>query len=352
MGYCFLGVYCVASSRWSVDAKCQLGGGWKYFVVPPLGRSGGLWMLWDPALNVDVLFHDQWIIHLQINEDSSTWFLSGIYGNAKASVRKYQWQTLPLIAPPNLLWLCMGDFNDILYREEKSGGNPVGNQESKHFMEMVNICGLIDLGFNDPIYTWCNNQQGRNRVFKRIDRFLANAQWRVLHPNAKVFHKPNLESNHKILLLHLNSAQSKLRSPFRFEVMWLSDPTCKSVIHNAMNNHVEQPQNCTLDRVADFIEPVTRTWNAELVNTWWPPEYAHKILSTPLALEFHDDELIWEANKYVGTHGGRCMKLNRVVIEVDSKALFQMITSTASHCPVEVSVLLKDLAQIPTTTLS
>ncbi|KAF9615308.1 hypothetical protein IFM89_022724 [Coptis chinensis] len=50
------------------------------------------------------------------------------------------------------------------------------------------------------------------------------------------------------------------------------------------------------------------------------------------------------------------LKLNRVVIEVDSKALFQMITSTASHCPVEVSVLLKDinklLAQIPTTTLS
>ncbi|KAF9606619.1 hypothetical protein IFM89_027059 [Coptis chinensis] len=196
-------------------------------------------MLWDPALNVDVLFHDQWIIHLQINEDSSTWFLSGIYGNAKASIRKYQWQTLPLIAPPpNLPWLCMGDFNDILYREEKRGGKPVGNQESKHFMEMVNMCGLIDLGFNGPIYTWCNNQQGRNRVLKRINRFLANAQWRVLHPNAKVFHKPNLESDHKIFLLHLNSAQLKLRRPFRFEVMWLSDPTCKSVIHNAMNNHV------------------------------------------------------------------------------------------------------------------
>jgi hypothetical protein len=43
------------------------------------------------------------------------------------------------------------------------------------FRSFVKQCGLFDLGFNGPAYTWTNKRFATNPIFERLDRCLVNA---------------------------------------------------------------------------------------------------------------------------------------------------------------------------------
>lgn len=42
---------------------------------------------------------------------------------------------------------------------------------------MINCAGLLDLGFNGPIYTWSNRRHEGLLIQERLDRVLANPAW-------------------------------------------------------------------------------------------------------------------------------------------------------------------------------
>ena len=44
-------------------------------------------------------------------------------------------------------WICLGDFNDILYNYEKERGNIRAARKIKGFRMMIEECKLNDLGF-------------------------------------------------------------------------------------------------------------------------------------------------------------------------------------------------------------
>ena len=68
----------------------------------------------------------------------------------------------------------------ILSISDKKGGVNFIKRGIKEFQECVSSCGLMDLGFTDPNYVWCNNQAGKRRVWVRLNRALCNDQWRLL----------------------------------------------------------------------------------------------------------------------------------------------------------------------------
>ena len=47
----------------------------------------------------------------------------------------------------------MGDFNEELSNEEKSGGNPICMRRVKAIKECMNACHVMDLGFLGPKFT-------------------------------------------------------------------------------------------------------------------------------------------------------------------------------------------------------
>jgi len=53
-----------------------------------------------------------------------------------------------------LSWLTIGDFNEITGASEKEGGSNRLRQQMKNFIDTINFCGLHDLGFNGPKFTW------------------------------------------------------------------------------------------------------------------------------------------------------------------------------------------------------
>ena len=51
------------------------------------------------------------------------WRFTGFYGEPDTNDRMEAWNMLRMLhSKAHLLWLCMGDFSEILFSEEKRGG--------------------------------------------------------------------------------------------------------------------------------------------------------------------------------------------------------------------------------------
>lgn len=67
--------------------------------------------------------------------------------------------------------LIVGDFNCIIGSNEKRGSRQfIGLAEIAELRSFIFSAGVLNLGFSDPQFTWCNNRQGSARVWKRLDR--------------------------------------------------------------------------------------------------------------------------------------------------------------------------------------
>ncbi|CAN1133105.1 hypothetical protein LINPERHAP2_LOCUS7458 [Linum perenne] len=96
--------------------------------------------------------------------------------------------------------MILSDFNSILFAEDKRGGAPFNRACNKSFIDTVDVCGLSDLRFNGPRFTW-----SRNNILVRLDRALVNDHWIDLFPESLVLHLHRLKSDHRPILVRLSS---------------------------------------------------------------------------------------------------------------------------------------------------
>jgi hypothetical protein len=59
-----------------------------------------------------------------------------------------------------LLWLCVGDFNEILANSEKQGVIPKALVKMEAFRTIVEDSNLLDLGYKGLTFTWSNGRPG------------------------------------------------------------------------------------------------------------------------------------------------------------------------------------------------
>lgn len=134
---------------------------------------------------------------VQVYSNKQPWMLSAIYANYLSTVRNKLWESLINIHNTiGMPWLLGGDFNEILDSKEKFGGLPISNNRVDKFMNCLNYCKLIDLGFHGSRFTWTNKRRHGNTILERLDRFLANYEWLNLYPDAVVKHLPRTFSDH------------------------------------------------------------------------------------------------------------------------------------------------------------
>lgn len=115
-------------------------------------------------------------------------------------------------------WLVIGDFNQVTCVSEKKGGRPVLQSRINSFLHMVRTCGLVDLGFTGPKYTWTNIRQGLANVQERLDWAFGNTLGVEKFKTYRVVHLPRSRSDHLLLMVHdppaIHGAQ--LGNPLRF----------------------------------------------------------------------------------------------------------------------------------------
>jgi len=115
--------------------------------------------------------------------------------------------------------------------EEKKGGAMRSQRQMEDFRNAIHQYGFRDLGYCGPDYTWCNMQEWDDRVYLRLDRALATANWIEHYSETRVHHLVDSTSDHCALLITNSMPQQPPRKRrFHFEAMWTKKEDCKEVI--------------------------------------------------------------------------------------------------------------------------
>jgi hypothetical protein len=197
-------------------------------------------MLWNDPVGLSIQNFSQNHIdsHVQIN-DGIIWRFTRFYGHPEGHRKKESWALLDqLHSMDSLPWLNMGDFNEILSLDERSGEGTGLMRRMQDFGDVIHRCGFIDLGFRGLPFTWENRRDGTALIQKRLDRAVANVQWMDLFNLCTVNHVVCSHSDHVPLNLHMdvNSMHRKRKlRPHKFEEKWALHPDCEAVIAATWN---------------------------------------------------------------------------------------------------------------------
>jgi ribonuclease HI len=173
-------------------------------------------------------------------ENGLEWRLTGIYGEPKSEEKQKTWRLLRILN--NLYskpWLCLGDFNEILFGCEKEGGQPRATACMEHFRKVLEDCNLEDLGFEGDAFTWRNHHHKVEGYIKeRLDRAVGNVEWRSMFPLVRVVNGDPRHSDHRPIIVDCGDMESinigcrRDVSP-KFEAKWLEEEDCYERVERA-----------------------------------------------------------------------------------------------------------------------
>ncbi|XP_074315616.1 uncharacterized protein LOC141651821 [Silene latifolia] len=200
--------------------------------VDSVGRSGGLAFLWKKEVDCNFVSASVHHVDCHIREGEKEWRITGFYGWPAVSDRHLSWELLRLLHNQSALpWVCIGDFNEILYSTEMKGGSRA-QWQINNFQSAIDDCGLRDAPWEGYKFTFDNGQAGDANHKCRLDRALCTETWLDLFPYARLFHLDREWSDHAPLRLDFDRREigSKTRSRFRFEQIWVGEEGCKEAI--------------------------------------------------------------------------------------------------------------------------
>jgi hypothetical protein len=229
-------------------------------------------MFWKRGIDVELRWKGRMHIDVNITEtDGFKWGLTGIYGEPKQDKREETWRLLrTLHHQSDFPWLCIGDFNEIMFSFEKQGGIPRPQICMDRFRDALNFCNLNDLGFEGDIFTWRNNNfRVDGYIRERLDRDVANPIWCARFPCYKVVNGNPEHSDHRPIMVETGEvARSRWCGSGevnkRFEARWLLEEDCDTIVTNAWNLAKQRGHK----QVSELITSVSKelhTWSKDIL---------------------------------------------------------------------------------------
>lgn len=162
-----------------------------------------VWVLWkiDEFEVVDYTL-DAAYVHMEVlwRHKQIRFHLTMVYAHNAFADRLVLWDKLArLNANVPAAWLMLGDFNNVLHRDERLGGHEVSETEVAPFRSCLESCALADMRNRGCKFTWSNGT-----IMSKIDRALVNDSWIQLFPDVEtVFRAPQL-SDHSPMTVQLD----------------------------------------------------------------------------------------------------------------------------------------------------
>jgi hypothetical protein len=195
------------------------------FGVDSRGQSGGLVLFWHGDMELVLLGLSSRFIDARVKDrDSNQWSrITFVYGEPRVENRHLMWETLRrLCAVSALSWLVLGDLNEAMWGYEHFSASSRPERQMENFRDALSDCDLTDIGFCGVPYTYDNHRSGDANVRVRLDRVVADSNWRDLSAEAKVHHLVTPRSDYCPLLVELKKDCWDIKGPriFRYEIIW------------------------------------------------------------------------------------------------------------------------------------
>ena len=212
------------------------------FAVSSDGFSGGLVLYALSSMSVKLLAYSSHLIDVRVCPvDGPMWRATFVYGESKRELRHIFWDRLRFLrAQWNGPWICAGDFNETLYADEHLGARERCESQMSLFRECLHDCGLSDMGFVGPKFTWSNKQDDGRNVKVRLDCAVANADFVQLFEDYRVENVITTSSDHYALYVSLKRESFSMhrptstgQHPFKYEAAWMRAPDYFSTVEDA-----------------------------------------------------------------------------------------------------------------------
>lgn len=187
-------------------------------------------------IGVMVTCFNRFSVTFKVTTGSKEWTCTVVYASPIPSCRAPFWHYLgDLSSNIHCPWLMLGDFNEILLPGDQRGGVFL-HSRAEAFARMMEQCGMVDLNTVGGRFTWHRNCKGNRTISKKLDRALANIQWRMFFAEAFVEELCRFHSDHNPLLIRLGRLpQNKGTRPFWFEAAWITHEKYHMVVEEAWN---------------------------------------------------------------------------------------------------------------------
>ncbi|XP_019179273.1 PREDICTED: uncharacterized protein LOC109174494 [Ipomoea nil] len=152
------------------------------FYVDSVGVGGNLALLWRKNNTARLLSFSKNHVDIEVAIRDEVWRMTCFYGFPQRNRRREAWQLLSgLKGRSTLPWVVLGNFNDLLYQQEKRGGNPHPDDLLRGFGETLDNCGLIQLPMRTHQFTWEKGEGTDGWIEERLDKVLVTAPWTDIH---------------------------------------------------------------------------------------------------------------------------------------------------------------------------
>jgi hypothetical protein len=234
-----------------------------------LGKGGGLTLLWDDNVTVELKkidshFIDVYIVFLPL---AIKWRCTFVYGEARVQDRHLMWDLLRRIKPLGYgPWLMFGDFNETMWQYEYFSTSRRGEKQIRNFRDALSDYNLHDLDYQGLPWTFDNKKEGTKNVKSRIDRVVACPLWSDSFPNAYLKHIASFPSDHLPLHLNLFNQQKfrKVNQCQRYEAFWERESSLNDIIKESW---VKYAGNENLGHIASRLQGVMKDLKSWSKNT-------------------------------------------------------------------------------------
>ena len=148
----------------------------KFIYVPQVGLSSGFCVAWQDYVDMELVSISKNLISCLIfsNPLSFPWLLSVIYGPVHSMEKRVFWRNIhEEVDRFNGGLLILGDFNGVLYREDRHGCREE-TSSSIHMINVVDNLGLVDLPSQGMKYYWTNGKAAGYEIKAKMDQGVAN----------------------------------------------------------------------------------------------------------------------------------------------------------------------------------
>uniref|UniRef100_A0A803Q5N3 Reverse transcriptase domain-containing protein n=1 Tax=Cannabis sativa TaxID=3483 RepID=A0A803Q5N3_CANSA len=229
--------------------------------APRIGLSGSLMLLWKDNVIVKLShFGHTFFDCFMAFEDGPSFHFTAFYGAPAIHEIIASWTLLERLADnfSNQPWLVIGDFNEILSNIDKEGGPQQNERLMNDFRACLDHCNLNDTPYDGDSFTWIKNCTAATTLKERLDWCFINNLWDNVFGLPQVSHLDYFHSDHRAIAAVIATQndpvqQSKRRSRFHFEKLWLADDESREIIshcwldqssHNPIENVLNNLEAC------------------------------------------------------------------------------------------------------------